>query len=256
MMNLSDTDLQLLEDFWNENLPPEKKQELEERLANDTEFRMAAEDWKMFYAEAKIPPTKESLEAEEIKNRLLKYSAAERPETAVDKEKIAKKTFSIRPIYYLLSAAAAVALILLWLNFNDTLFEADPASRYFTHLSRDNANLSPEIENGEDAYDQKKYKRAYTLLLEEVAEGSDSLNLIYASVAAIGSQQAEKAIPILAPLVNTESWRLYQSEIQWYLALAYLQEGEKEKAKEILQIMIDLKGEYSKNAQELMEQIK
>jgi len=246
MKELSDLDIQLLEDFWNGQLSDTKKQEVENRLNKDAAFRTLANEWQLLFTQARIAPKEEVEEASQIRDRLLNYA---------EEEKGTNKIRSIRPIYYLLSAAAAVALILLWLNFNDSLFEKDPASRYFTHLSRDNANLSPGIESGEDAYDQKKYDRAYTLLLEEVAAGNDSLNLIYASVAAIGSNQAEKAILILAPLVNTESWQLYQSEIQWYLALAYLQEGESEKASRLLKTIINAKREYSKEAQALMEQI-
>lgn len=247
MKELSDTDIQLLEDFWNGQLSDTKKQEVENRLNKDAAFRTLANEWQLLFTQARIAPKDEVEEAGQIKDRLLNYAK---------EEKETKKVRSIRPIYYLLSAAAAVALILLWLNFNDTLLEKDPASRYFTHLSRDNANLSPSIESGEDAYDQKKYDRAYALLLEEVAAGSDSLNLIYSSVAAIGSEQGAQAILILEPLVNTESWQLYQSEIQWYLALAYIQEGETGKASTLLKTIADANGEYSKNAQALVEQIR
>ncbi len=247
MKELSDLDIQLLEDFWNGQLSETKKQEVENRLNKDAAFRTLADEWQLLFTQARIAPKEEEKEAGQIKDRLLNYAK---------EEKEIKKIRSIRPIYYLLSAAAAVALILLWLNFNDSLFEKDPASQYFSHLSRDNANLSPGIESGEDAYDQKKYDRAYTLLVEEVAAGSDSLNLIYASVAAIGNKQGAQAILILEPLVNTESWQLYQSEIQWYLALAYMQEGETEKASVLLKIIADANGEYAKNAQALIKQIR
>ena len=153
-------------------------------------------------------------------------------------------------------AAAAAILLLLWLSpLNQIIWPKRPAADFFAHLPRDNANLSDTGDTGQEAYDRKDYKRAYTALLEEVAAGGDSLNIIYAGVAAIGSGQAGKAIPLLQPLLASDNWKLYHAEVRWYLALAYLDQEQSGQAAELLQELIASNGAYSAEAKKLMAQM-
>ncbi|MEL6944807.1 MAG: hypothetical protein AAFO82_19285 [Bacteroidota bacterium] len=253
MMNLSETDILLLEDYWAGRLKPEAQTALEKRLAEDADFQAAAAEWQLIVQEGLMPPISEQEEIDDIKNRLLSYAKEEVP-TTTTKVVESKRFDNNRMLYIGLAIAASVALF-LWLNpFGETI-QSDPYGEYFTHLPRENANLSNETVDGKKAYDERRYEEAHTALLAEVEAGSDSLNLIYAAIAAIGSKQTESAITILEPLVGQESWKFYQAEIQWYLALAYLKEGAKTKARDLLEYLIETNSMYKDKAEELVTQL-
>jgi len=251
-MRLSEEDIIKLEAMWQGALDSTERAALEKQLQEDAAFHEAAEEWKLIVSEGFLPPQEELEEQEEIKKRMQAYAQ----EAEIDSVAEAERPFRIRRLYIGL-AAAAVLLLLLWLGpLGRVLGPSSPADNFFAHLPRDNANLSDPGDAGKQAYDRQTYKRAYTALLQDVASGGDSLNLIYASVAAIGSGQAEKAIPILESLVDANNWRLYQSEISWYLALAYVYEEQNGQAISLLEKMVDTGGEYSAEAQALLATMK
>lgn len=252
MITLTASEIQLLEDYWNGQLEAEAMAALEQRMAEDEAFAQAAQEWQTLIEEGQNPPAVERQQMEAIKARLQGYAAEpEIPEVQPGQKRGSK----IRPMYLYLAAAASV-LILLWLSPLARLWQgSDPYAAYFAHLSRDNANLSLKTEDGSTAYDHQDYRKALPLLLEEVAAGGDSLNLIYAGVAAIGSGQAERAIPILEPLLASQNWQLYHGEIRWYLALAHLQQQEKNKAVGLLQVIAAAQGDYQQQAQQLIDHL-
>jgi len=257
MMNLSETDIFQLEALWQNSLDPSEKEALEKRLQDDAEFQKAAEDWKLIVTKGFLPPTEEQKELAEIKARMLGYAEVSEasPKQEKEKEQKTERKPIIRRLYIGLAAAAAL-LLLLWLGpLKGLLLPDSPTDQFFAHLPRDNANLSGDGETGQQAYDRKAYKKAYPALLEEVAAGGDSLNIIYAGVAAIGSGQAEKAIPLLEPLLLAENWQLYEAEIRWYLALAYVDQEQWEQANKLLLVIDQTEGPYSIQAKELMQQI-
>ncbi len=248
-MKLSEKDIVKLEALWQGTLDPKGQAELERQLEEDAAFQQAAEEWKLIVNEGFLPPQEELEEQEEIKRRMQTY--AEEDELRANSKPEAKP-FRLRRLYIGL-AAAAVLLLLLWLGpLRRILGPSSPADDFFAHLPRDNANLSDPGDAGRQAYDQKNYTKAYTALLQDVAAGGDSLNLIYAGVAAIGSGQAEKAIPILESLLDANNWQLYQSEIGWYLALAYAYDEQDEKAVNLLEEIAEQGGEYSVQAKDLL----
>lgn len=258
-MNLSETDIFQLEALWQNSLESSEKEALEKRLHEDAEFHKAAEDWKLIVTEGFLPPTAEQKELAEIKARMLDYAQTSEttPKQEKNKEEKSEQKPIIRRLYIGLAAAAAL-LLLFWLGPLKGLLlpiPNSPSEQFFAHLPRDNANLSGDGETGQQAYDRKAYKKAYTALLDEVAAGGDSLNIIYAGVAAIGSGQAEKAIPLLEPLLSSENWRLYQAEISWYLALAYVDQQRWEQANRLLQEIDQASGPYSAQAKELIQEI-
>lgn len=251
-MKLSEEDITRLEAMWQGALDSTEQAALEKQLQEDPDFQQAAEEWKLIVNEGFLPPQEELEEQEEIKKRMQAYAK----ETEIDSVAEAERPFRIRRLYIGL-AAAAVLLLVIWLGpLGRILGPSSPADDFFAHLQRDNANLSDPGDAGKQAYDQQTYQKAYPALLLDVANGGDSLNLIYASVAAIGSGQAEKAIPILEPLLDATNWQLYRSEIGWYLALAYVYEGQNDQAINLLEKMAGKDGEYSTEARALLATIR
>ena len=56
--------------------------------------------------------------------------------------------------------------------------------------------------------------------------------------------------------MGANNWQLYQSEIAWYLALAYVYEERDEQAINLLEKMVDTGREYSSEAQALLATLK
>lgn len=252
-MNLSEADIIKLENYWNGQLAPSEQTALEKRLAEDTAFREAAAEWQFIIREAFMPPKEEIAEAAEIKKRLLSYQDDQHSTRQAVATLKPKRPMSLR--WIAVGLAVAALLLLLWFTLNSLLQEQRPSDGFFAHLSRDNANLSNEAPLGRQAYDQKKYAKAYPALVAEVEAGGDSLSLIYAGVAAIGSGQADKAVSLLEPLAAAENWSFYQSEIRWYLALAYLDNGEIDRANDLLNLLIQANDAYAEDAKNLIQKI-
>lgn len=255
-MKLSETDIQLLEDYWHERLEPRQREALEQRLATDTVFAEAAREWQLIITEGFLPSESEREEMAAIRERLSQYTAEEHAAavTAASPTPKTARPVLMRRLYLILAVAAAIAL-LVWLTPLSGLFQpTSPYQDYFAHLPRDNANLSTDAEAGRRAYDQEDYETAFPALLAEVAAGGDSLNLIYAGVAALGSGQPERAIPLLEPLLASDKWRFYHDDIRWYLALAYLQDGQEDKASLLLQRIAQSESEYAESAARLLEE--
>lgn len=254
-MKLSEEDIIKLEAMWQGALDSTAQAALEKQLQEDPDFQQAAEEWKLIITEGFLPPEEEQQERAEIKQRLLQYASDSEITSTVAEPHKEQRPIRMRRLY--IGLAAAIILVLLWLGpLGRILGPSSPADNFFAHLPRDNANLSDPGDVGKQAYDQKTYKKAYLALLQDVATSGDSLNLIYASVAAIGSAQAEKAIPILEPLLDATNWQLYRSEIGWYLALAYVYEGQNDQAINLLEKMAGKDGEYSTEARALLATIR
>lgn len=248
MNNLSEADIQLLEDYWNDQLEATARKDLEQRLEADPDFAAAAAEWQLVVVQGFGPPAAEQEELAAIKARLQAYAETD---TEADPPTAKIRRLPRRQVYFLLVTAAVLLLLMVFTPLQRVFKPADPYAEYFTHLSRDNANLSDETEAAREAYDQKNYQTAYPALLADVAAGGDSLNLIYAGVAAIGSGQPEQAISIFEPLAGSASWRLYQAEIEWYLALAYVKAGDRVRTETLLEKIAAAPGPYAIEAKRL-----
>ena len=255
-MQLNEQDIFQLEDLWHGQLQGSEKMALEKRLAEDSAFYEAAQAWKKLSQEGFKPTKAESKALNSIKGRLSNYEAS----PVIDNQKSSKERSigqqpRIRRMIYF-SLAAAIMLLLLWLSpLNTWLQPVSPYQQYFAHLSRDNANLGANIQSAAEAYDSKQYGIAYPGLLAAVSENGDSLNYLYAGVAALGSKQAEAATVIFESLLNQPNWALYQNDIQWYLALAYLEQNRIKEARTLLQVISQEQGEYSENAALILKKL-
>lgn len=256
MKELNEAEISQLEAYWNDQLEAADRAVIEKRLAEDPDYAGAAAEWELLITEGFQPPADEKEELQDIRKRLLEYTAsAEVPEEA-EATTNSRSRFIVRRWYIGLAAAAAV-LLFFWLGPLSGLFvsPSSPYDDYFAHLPRDNANLSTNVETGREAYDRQDYRKAYPALLAEVEAGGDSLDLIYAGVAAIGSGRPEAAIPILEPLLAARKWRLYDSEIRWYLALAYLNSGQETDGVTLLQALAQSDSEFAEQAEALLNAV-
>ena len=95
------------------------------------------------------------------------------------------------------------------------------ADNYLTPF--ENIINAPEpglLKNGMDAYDQKDWKNASKYLSDYLKNNDDPQVRFFLSVSQLFDNQDDKALNGLLGI--TDSQNFPQSEVQWYLALAYL----------------------------------
>jgi hypothetical protein len=175
-----------------------------------------------------------------------------------------KSTTTIRPFWQrpmMLGIAAAVIIILagIWIFqpaadapadlFAENFQAYPPPARLRGATSQDQI-----WSNARDAYVQADYAQAaqqfeFLLAQDSTAQPAYLLHF-YAGISQLAqpSLEAEKAISHLEIVARTDSD--YVQPAQWYLALAYLQNKELQKAKALLEELA--KGNYRKEAVDLL----
>lgn len=193
--------------------------------------------------------------AEEMKKQLQAIDADEK-----DSSPIAASRG--RPLYTWLAVAASVTALLLVAIF---LFNAGPNSQelYATYYEPYPNVVNPvERSSGvpTDAagkamyfYEQGNFEEAIKLFTQE-PNLNDLAYRFYLGVSYLGTQQSELAEQTLQPLLEDEEGAFYEAAL-WYTSLSQLARDQSESAREILEKIADLQGEYAREAQELLEEI-
>ncbi|WP_367392637.1 hypothetical protein [Lewinella sp. LCG006] len=263
-MALTTKDRELLEAYHAGELDAAAEEELRQRLKDDKAFRQAVEKWETVWMVG------------------TQATKAEQEERTRQKAFLGELEQQLPPVlppptrhrWLWLLLLILVPLLVWWImsrgqekkyppsNENNTTEETILRPRFqafddhfFDHLPRENANLGSATEEALARYDAQEYSAAWPLLAEQVTATKDSLLLLYAGVAALGDQQARRAIGFLEPLVVTPTFVFYQEEIQWFLALAYLENKELEKARVLLTSLAVKEGTYQTSARLLLDEI-
>lgn len=160
----------------------------------------------------------------------------------------------------LLVAASVSIIIALYFVFNavtspgvDELYQEyyEPYTGYLPVTTRGEAEdeLTP-LQKAVAAYEREDYKGAASQL--ETVETGESRDF-YLAQSYMALEQAEKAIPLLEQLRDTDAQP--GSSIDWYLALAYLKTEQLKEARSILEELSSSDNSYSEKASELLEDI-
>jgi hypothetical protein len=263
-MALSIKDREVLEAYHDGALDAAGEEELRQRLKDDSDFRQAVEKWEAIWIVGTQP------------------TQAEREERIRQKAFLNELEQQLPPVlpppsprrrWLWLLLLISVPLLVWWImsrgqennnlpsNESDTIeenislpqFQAFD-DRFFDHLPRESANLGSATDEALAHYDAQDYSTAWPLLAAQVT-AKDSLLLLYAGVAALGDQHPENAIGFLEPLASSPTFVFYQEEVQWFLALAYLESGDREKAAAILASLAGKEGVYQALARILLDEI-
>lgn len=212
-----------IEAYYDGELSDDAAGRLRERLRDDPALAAAVAEWEKVYRVGLTPSAEDLRDREELRTKFSAI-ATSRPAAEATVRKISSRAWL---------AAAAGVLILLAAAWWVFLRPADPAAQLaeenFVWLPREGATLGPreDAESGLVAYDLQEYARAYPLLIEGVANGQlDSVNLLYAGVAALGADLPREARQALTDLLETGRYPLEEGELRYYLALAELQGGD------------------------------
>ena len=146
----------------------------------------------------------------------------------------------VRKLVISISSIAAIIAIVFSLNIYqdnrrmDKLFET-----YYTPLEYDSQlmargddTISPELTSAMEAYQNKDYATA--LQRFNAMSKVDENYLIYKSICLLETDKTKDAIALLEELVGNGEGTEYYQQACWYLALAYLNNHEDDKALELL----------------------
>ncbi|NJB84430.1 tetratricopeptide (TPR) repeat protein [Lewinella marina] len=163
------------------------------------------------------------------------------------------------PVRWLAVAAGLLLVVLAWWLLRPA---EDPTARLateaFAWLPRQDALLGPgdEVRDGRTLYDVQRFEEAYPALREEVASGTiDSINLLYAGVAALGAKEPAAARELLTNLLQSGRYPEDEAAIRYYLGLAELQLGNRAAAVEQLNALPDQDPQLTQRARELLQRL-
>ncbi len=171
------------------------------------------------------------------------------------------KLLPFRKIWF--AAAAVLVLAIAYIGF---FMQAEPLSgeeaftSYFEPYPADNAVRSEgdslkqsQMVMGLEAYKRADFKKAMKLLQPLLQESIRARFYYGVSQLAIG--ETEKATAILAEMGNENS--IYEDPAAWYSALGFLKLGEKERAVNLLEKIVEVaRGKYRNLAIELLKKLK
>jgi hypothetical protein len=241
--------LEEIERYLHGDLTSSEKEAFEEKLRRDAAFAEEVEMHRTAVFLIKAGGIRK------MKKQLESYSVYAEP---------AQKGSSVQLLYrwYAWAAAALMILILSYIYLIPTQ-ASDPEelfTAYFVPPPAERQRLRNESEASEKmdafrAYEEKRYHQSALLFEKILNDNRDNDLLFYAGVSALADNQPQKAISYFTELLKDQN-SLYLRRTQWYLSLAYLKNGQAEKAKEYLSILTLESNSYQGKAKELLEDVK
>ncbi len=174
---------------------------------------------------------------------------------------------------FIVIGIAAALLLLLILNAT-TLSWISPqqclqasASNYFEHLplaiptepltTRSGSKSETSAKNlALSYYEQGAYDKANAFFPAFLLnDQTDNRFQIYYGISLVGAKEYSKAIPVLLASRNADFHPSWQAITDWYLALAYLQSNEIDKAQPLLEKLSTSRNDYQIKASALLDKI-
>ncbi|MDJ1500530.1 tetratricopeptide repeat protein [Xanthocytophaga agilis] len=240
---------ELIERYFEGKLSPHERKEFETRVAQETSFS----------EEVALQRTiREGLRAVGRGRMLSKLEEVESNMSAYHPPtQVIRFDERTRQRFYWAAAAAIVLLIPVYLLLKANVSHDALFARYFTpyeNTATQSANQDP-LNHALQLYRAKNYAQALGILetLEDKGNASDSA-LFYKANVHMQLEQPTEAITTLKQISSTST---FYDEAQWYLALAYFQNKETNKAKELLTNIAQTPAHpYHQQAQELSKELK
>ena len=171
-----------------------------------------------------------------------------------------KRKDEIRKFLIPITSIAAVFVFSLNIYHNNRIMD-NLFNTYYTPLeydqeltSRGNESISPGIISAMDAYHKKLYKDA----LQEfnVMQSVDRNFLIYKAICFIETERLPEAINLLEQLVNDGEGTEYWQQANWYLAISYLGNHQRDKAIKLFNTIIKSNTIYNEEANKMIQKFK
>ncbi len=245
-MKLTEKDIEQLMGLWEGSLSNNERLELEKRMETDAVFRQDARQFQLL---------NEGLEV--IKQRQMRHRFQDLDATLPDIKTPPPYNWLMIGLVALGLALAALAVWYFAIREEKpkvkpiyaAYFEPYPA----LGITMGNDDKTVRLE-ALKTYAKKDYEKAIPLLDKAFSIEKDSLLLFYKGISHIGNSTSAQAIPILESL-KTATF-LSVDTVDWFLALAYLETNQKDKAVILLEKVKNTEGgKYHAKAAELLEKI-
>ncbi len=243
----------LLEKFLQGKLTETEQQEFDSLLKNDPAFKEEVE-FQTDVMRAVIAEEDGNF-AEMLSD--FESEARNEEQQIVQVESTGAKRF---PTKWLVAASIA---ILAALTYFFTLNQANDPKDLFAENFKPYRNVTHPITRGEEpadhktkaflAYSKGEYKEALPLFTELYASEKEPYYLFYKANALIQLNRAAEAVPLLQEHLKTQDSLTDKSN--WYLAMAYLQLKDIEKAKQALQRVVDTNAYKMEDAKQLLDEL-
>lgn len=244
-------DLEYIKRYLDAQLSPEEQADFEIRLQTDPDFAETTAFHKQLYAALK------NKEADRLK-AMLQAAEAARPPAALPRK-------NIRWAWQAVAAAIVLMGLCIWFlqphqnkRTDQVLFAQyfHPYENTYFVVSRDETPKRPEAAAFQ-AYDAHDYPAAAARFAALREDQKTPEILFFQANALLHGGQTAAAKTLLAALVDKQREWPFEAASQWYLALACLQLGQPQEAKQWLQrIAADAAHFKKQEAQALLKEIK
>ena len=246
-MNHTEKDIELIEKYFDEGLSEYETESFERRLKTDDEFRSLVEQEKYIIGAIRIQGLKDDLEHIKRIEAGLKDPVATSGNLAGNRR------------WYLL-AAAVVAIVIVArfaLTSNVTtqdLYEDNfrPYPNVFQPAVRGQQQVDDRTEAFR-AYNKSDFFRAATLFRAILERGKDAESLLLLGNCNLVLGNTDAAIANFAELNQTSAELSMQAK--WFLALAYLYNGDESQARPLLEQIAATDASYAEKAKGILDEL-
>ena len=227
---MEEKDLDLIEQYLNQELSEDELAVVEKRLEEDEEFRQAKLESEDLIAGIQSASRKEVLEK-------LKAIEEQLPEVIIE-----TKTVPLlrRPFVYGLAASFSILILSVYFFLGkepgnyETLFQ-DHFEVYPNIVAptvRSTETEKSEKEFAYYTYDLGNYEKAIELLKEVSSKEDEGASMLYLGMCYLMIGDNDNAIGSFQAYKDSE-FELFLPQVNWFLGLTYVRKGEVDKAKEV-----------------------
>jgi thioredoxin-like negative regulator of GroEL len=106
-----------------------------------------------------------------------------------------------------------------------------------------------------ELFKNNNYENAKKILTDLNPRGKNNNILLFLAIAQLKTNQVEQAVTNLEYL-NTRSNYEFANEVKFHLALGYINQNEKRKAKDLLVALATTDNKYSKTSQDILDNMR
>lgn len=185
----------------------------------------------------------------------------------VEAEVLSQSKGKLRPMnrFRILLRAVAACIVLglaIWgvLNVQSNTSEEVFANYFQPYefgkvIRGENQDMEQKLKQALGYYDQENFEKALPLFQELAANDTKATNFqFYSGICLLGLKKSKEAIASFEK-VNQANDRRLQAPAEWYLALAYLQLGQREEAQKRLQQIIENNTVFSQLASQVLQEL-
>lgn len=237
--------MELIERYLNDELSAEERKQTEQRMSADPEFKRRLEvfrEYQQIYSQ----------DSQDFRDVLQEVGQAYR-----QKHKPRKN-------YWLIAASVSVLALMATAYFLFLSPAAQPDDLYAQHFSLPPDNLTIRGDDNQQLlneamalYNDQQFAQALQHFEAWEAQHADSIPVIfYSAISHMAMGEMQPAIEKLQLIMlDRTANNAYTAASRWYLALAYLQDGEKIKAEDLLKDLAGGSSSYAPKAGNLLEQL-